>query len=127
MWGGRLRVLYLQRIFWRSVEPKVSLRQATLINFVRINYRDPGANYISHHRFVGNRTSAVEIGLPTSGCGVRSEPRPEGGLELSVRMVIQMDEKLRQQSDKEKIVRCTLPDDLMNMNVGLQDDKKNFR
>lgn len=69
----------------------------------------------------------MEISLPASGCGVRSEPRPEGGLELSVRMVIQMDEKLRQQTDKEKIIRCTLPDDLMNMSVGLQEEKPNFR
>lgn len=42
-------------------------------------------------------------------------------------MVIQMDEKLRQQTDKEKIIRCTLPDDLMNMSVGLQEEKPNFR
>lgn len=76
---------------------------------------------------IGNRSAAVEITLPTSGCGVRSEPRPEGGLELSVRMVIQMDEKLRQQSDKEKIIRCSIPDDMMNMNVGLSEEKRNFR
>lgn len=46
---------------------------------------------------------------------------------MSVRMVIQMDEKLRQQTDKEKIIRCSLPDDMMSMNLGAQDEKRNFR
>lgn len=69
----------------------------------------------------------MEINLPTSGCGIRSEPQQDGSLEMSVRLVIQMDEKLRQRSDLERIVRCNLPDQMMEMNIGMTDEKRAIR
>lgn len=75
----------------------------------------------------GNLTTSVSISLPTSGCGVRSEPRPDEVMEFSVRLVVQMDGKLRQMADVEKVVRCTVPSEMMTMNVMQLDDKKNSR
>lgn len=70
----------------------------------------------------------MEINLPTSGCGVRSEFSQSDGLELSVHIIIQMDEKLRQRSDVERIVRCKLPNEMMEMNIGeVTDEKKTVR
>lgn len=65
--------------------------------------------------------------MPTSGCGIRSEAQPDGSLVLSVRLVIQMDEKLRQRSDLEKIIQCNLPNELMEMNIGMTDEKRAMR
>lgn len=76
---------------------------------------------------LGNRSTAVEINLPSNGCGIRSEPKSDGSLEMSVRLVIQMDEKLRQRSDLEKLVRCNLPDEMMEMNIGMTDEKRVIR
>lgn len=78
-------------------------------------------------RNLGNRSSGIEINLPTSGCGVRSEPKSDGSMELSVRLIVQMDEKLRQQTDMEKTIRCKLPDQMMEMNIGDQSSKQIFR
>lgn len=70
----------------------------------------------------------VEVNLPTSGCGIRSDSRPDGSLEMSVRLIIQMDEKLRQRSDLERVVRCNLPNEMMEMNIGeVTDEKKTVR
>lgn len=77
---------------------------------------------------LGNRSTAVEVTLPTSGCGIRSELQADGSLEMSVRLIIQMDEKLRQRSDLERMVRCNLPNQMMEMNIGeVTDDKKTVR
>lgn len=65
--------------------------------------------------------------MPTSGCGIRNEPKTDGTLEMAVRLVIQMDEKLRQRSDLEKMVRCNLPNRMMEMNIGMTDEKKAVR
>lgn len=73
---------------------------------------------------LGNRSNTVDIKLPTFGCGVRSEPRNDGSVELSVRMVIQMDEKLRQRADIEKTVRCLVPENMMEMKVTMQETHK---
>lgn len=75
----------------------------------------------------GNRSSAIEINLPASGCGVRSEPKSDGSLELSVRLIVQMDEKLRQQTDIERTIRCELPDQMMEMAIGERNNKQMFR
>lgn len=64
------------------------------------------------------------MNLPTSGCGIRSDSQTDGSLEMSVRLVIQMDEKLRQRSDLEKMVRCNLPNEMMEMNIGMTEEKK---
>lgn len=76
---------------------------------------------------LGNRSTAVEINLPTSGCGIRSEAQTDGSLEMSVRLVIQMDEKLRQRSDLERMVRCNLPNQMMEMNIGMTEEKRVIR
>lgn len=68
-------------------------------------------------RVKGNLTSTVSITLPTSSCGVRINPRENDMMEMSVRIVIQMDGKLRQQVDMEKNIRCVLPSDMMGMEV----------
>lgn len=47
---------------------------------------------------------------------------------MSVRLIIQMDEKLRQKSDLERMVRCNLPNQMMEMNIGeVTDEKKGVR
>lgn len=68
-------------------------------------------------RVKGNLTSTVSISLPTSSCGVRMIPRENNMMEMSVRIVIQMDGKLRQQVDMEKNIRCVLPSEMMSMEV----------
>lgn len=76
---------------------------------------------------VGNRSTTVEISFPTSGCGVRSDAKPDGSVEMSVRLIIQMDEKLRQQSDLEKLIQCSLPNEMMEMKISMGVDKKLIR
>lgn len=77
---------------------------------------------------LGNRSTSVEMNLPTSGCGIRlSDIQADGSLEMSVRLVVQMDEKLRQLSDMERIIRCNLPNQMMEINIGMSEDKKIFR
>lgn len=73
---------------------------------------------------IGNRSTSVEITLPTSGCGIRNDLQIDGSLDMSVRLVIQMDEKLRQRSDFEKLVRCNLPNRMLEMNIGMTEDRK---
>lgn len=68
-------------------------------------------------RTLGNYSTLVTLQLPTSGCGVRSVPKLDGSLEYSVKVMLQMDEKLRQSSDILKIVKCTLPASMMSMDV----------
>lgn len=46
---------------------------------------------------------------------------------LSVRIVVQMDEKLRQKADVEKTVTCNVPDQMMEMDINTKDGKKMFR
>lgn len=65
--------------------------------------------------------------MPTAGCGIRSDLQSDGSLEMSVRLVIQMDEKLRQLTDMEKVVRCNLPDQMMEINIGMTEDRKIYR
>lgn len=72
----------------------------------------------------GDYTSTVQIHLPTSGCGVRSESRIVGFYEFSVHLVIQMDEKLRQSSDLQRIVRCLISKDLMATNIPMANGSK---
>lgn len=76
---------------------------------------------------LGNRSTSVEMNLPTSGCGIRTDIQADGSLEMSVRLVVQMDEKLRQLSDMERIIRCNLPNQMMEINIGMSEDKKIFR
>ncbi|XP_055298246.1 uncharacterized protein LOC129566323 isoform X2 [Sitodiplosis mosellana] len=84
-------------------------------------------DFLEECRTKGNRSTAVEINLPTSGCGIRSEAQTDGSLEMSVRLVIQMDEKLRQRSDLERMVRCNLPNQMMEMNIGMTEEKRVIR
>ncbi|XP_020713794.1 uncharacterized protein LOC101461859 [Ceratitis capitata] len=66
----------------------------------------------------GSAHQNVTLRLPTSGCGVRVEPRADGVMELSVRVMLQMEQKLRQSSDILRTVRCKLPPKAMGMIVG---------
>ncbi|XP_046802697.1 uncharacterized protein LOC111674923 isoform X2 [Lucilia cuprina] len=63
----------------------------------------------------GTSETNITLRLPTSGCGVRVEPRHDGSMELSVRIMMQMEEKLRQSSDILKTVKCKLPITAMGM------------
>lgn len=58
--------------------------------------------------------------MPTAGCGIRSEHRNDGTYELSVKLIMQMDGKLRQMSDVKTVVRCILPDNMMSMNIDVR-------
>ncbi|XP_053951734.1 uncharacterized protein LOC128859065 [Anastrepha ludens] len=66
----------------------------------------------------GSAHQNVTLRLPTSGCGVRAEPRADGVMELSVRVMLQMEQKLRQSSDILRTVRCKLQPTAMGMMVG---------
>lgn len=65
----------------------------------------------------GDYSSTVEIHLPTSGCGIRSETPIDGSHEFSVHLIVQMDEKLRQSSDLQRIVRCSISKDQMATDI----------
>lgn len=70
----------------------------------------------------------VTLRLPTSGCGVRVEMHRQNDdvIELSVRVMLQIEEKLRQSIDILRTVRCKLP--LMEMGLSLSmNGKKNSR
>lgn len=75
----------------------------------------------------GDLTSTVNLTIPISGCGVRSKPGPDGIMEVSVLVVIQMDGKLRQSADVIKLAKCSLPSDMMSMNVMTGLEKKTNR
>ncbi|XP_055909408.1 uncharacterized protein LOC129944185 isoform X2 [Eupeodes corollae] len=65
----------------------------------------------------GTQHSNVTLKLPTSGCGVRSESKADGSLEMSVKVMLQIDDKLRQSLDILKRVKCVLPTNALGMNV----------
>lgn len=74
----------------------------------------------------GTSEMNISLRLPTSGCGVRVEPRHDGSMELSVRIMMQMEEKLRQSSDILKTVKCKLPVTAMGMLLaGVEGKSKN--
>uniref|UniRef100_A0A1I8P6J0 ZP domain-containing protein n=1 Tax=Stomoxys calcitrans TaxID=35570 RepID=A0A1I8P6J0_STOCA len=78
----------------------------------------------------GISESHISLRLPTSGCGVRVEPRPDGSMELSVRIMMQMEEKLRQSSDILKTIKCRLPLNALGMSLTLSEagkSKSNIR
>lgn len=74
-------------------------------------------DFLDECRTLGNRTATVVMSMPTAGCGIRSEHRDDGTYELSVKLVMQMDGKLRQMSDIKTVVRCVLPASMMSINV----------
>ncbi|XP_030378360.1 uncharacterized protein LOC115626985 [Scaptodrosophila lebanonensis] len=65
----------------------------------------------------GQDAPKIALRLPTSGCGVRAEPMPDGGMEYTVRVMVQMEQKLRQSTDILRTVRCYLPPKAMGMPV----------
>ncbi|XP_061393068.1 uncharacterized protein LOC133328521 [Musca vetustissima] len=80
----------------------------------------------------GTSERNITLRLPTSGCGVRVEPRSDGSMELSVRVMMQMEEKLRQSSDILRTIKCKLPQNAMGMNLamdgeGVGEEGKTFR
>lgn len=72
----------------------------------------------------GTSETNITLRLPTSGCGVRVEPRSDGSMELSVRIMMQMEEKLRQSSDILRTVKCMLPQNAMGMNLSMDEERK---
>lgn len=64
----------------------------------------------------GNQTVNVGLVMPIASCGIRLQHK-NGTFEVSVRLVLQMDDKLRQSLDMERVVRCTVPNQLMTMNI----------
>uniref|UniRef100_A0A1B0AXZ0 ZP domain-containing protein n=1 Tax=Glossina palpalis gambiensis TaxID=67801 RepID=A0A1B0AXZ0_9MUSC len=65
----------------------------------------------------GKTENNITLRLPTSGCGVRVEPRQDGTMELSVRVMLQIEEKLRQSSDILRTIRCKLPLNAMGLTL----------
>lgn len=65
----------------------------------------------------GQNAAHIQLRVPTSGCGVRAEPLPDGGMEYTVRVMLQMEQKLRQSSDILRTVRCQLPAKAMGMTL----------
>lgn len=74
-------------------------------------------DFLDECRTNGNQTGTVVMSMPTAGCGIRSEHRGDGTYELSVMLVMQLDNKLRQMSDIKQVVRCILPDAMMSIDV----------
>lgn len=67
----------------------------------------------------GQDATQIALHVPTSGCGVRAEPLPDGGMEYTVRIMLQMEQKLRQSTDILRTVRCQLPAKAMGMPLPL--------
>ncbi|KAH8289806.1 hypothetical protein KR054_011207, partial [Drosophila jambulina] len=65
----------------------------------------------------GQDSTRLHLRIPTSGCGVRAEPLEDGSLEYTVRVMLQMEQKLRQSTDILSSVRCQLPANAMGMPV----------
>ncbi|KAH8373588.1 hypothetical protein KR200_007261 [Drosophila serrata] len=65
----------------------------------------------------GQDSTRLQLRIPTSGCGVRAEPLEDGSLEYTVRVMLQMEQKLRQSTDILSSVRCQLPANAMGMPV----------
>ncbi|EDW65693.1 uncharacterized protein cyr [Drosophila virilis] len=63
----------------------------------------------------GQDATQIALRVPTSGCGVRAEPLPDGSMEYTVRIMLQMEQKLRQSTDILRTVRCQLPAKAMGM------------
>ncbi|ALC48658.1 cyr [Drosophila busckii] len=75
----------------------------------------------------GQDDAQLSLRIPTSGCGVRAEPLPDGGMEYTVRIMLQMEQKLRQSTDILKTVRCQLPAQAMGMTLPLSGRDRNAR
>ncbi|BFG00870.1 uncharacterized protein DMAD_00771 [Drosophila madeirensis] len=63
----------------------------------------------------GKDSTHLQLRIPTSGCGVRADPLADGGIEYTVRVMLQMEQKLRQSTDILSSVRCQLPAKAMGM------------
>lgn len=44
-------------------------------------------------------------------------PRPNDMMEMAVKLIVQMDSKLRQQIDMEKNIRCIIPTKMMDVDM----------
>ncbi|KAH8416494.1 hypothetical protein KR222_006137, partial [Zaprionus bogoriensis] len=75
----------------------------------------------------GQNLAHIALRVPTSGCGVRAEPLPDGGMEYTVRVMLQMEQKLRQSTDILRTVRCQLPAKAMGMPLPLAGRDRNAR
>ncbi|KAL7745312.1 hypothetical protein ACLKA6_015335 [Drosophila palustris] len=75
----------------------------------------------------GQDDAHIALHVPTSGCGVRAEPLPDGGMEYTVRIMLQMEQKLRQSTDILRTVRCQLPAKAMGMPLPLTGRDRNAR
>lgn len=69
----------------------------------------------------GNDERNVTLRLPTSGCGVRVEMHRnnDDAIELSVRIMLQIEEKLRQSIDILRTVRCKIPLNEMGLSLSI--------
>ncbi|XP_015041655.2 uncharacterized protein cyr [Drosophila pseudoobscura] len=66
-------------------------------------------------RSSGKDSTHLQLRIPTSGCGVRADPLADGGIEYTVRVMLQMEQKLRQSTDILSSVKCQLPPKAMGM------------
>ncbi|XP_068141161.1 uncharacterized protein cyr isoform X2 [Drosophila tropicalis] len=74
----------------------------------------------------GKDSMQLHLRLPTSGCGVRAEFSPDNGgiMEYSVRIMLQMEQKLRQSTDIWRTVKCHVPVHEMGMSLpSLKEDQ----
>ncbi|XP_060663533.1 LOW QUALITY PROTEIN: uncharacterized protein LOC132796390 [Drosophila nasuta] len=75
----------------------------------------------------GQDANEIALRVPTSGCGVRAEPLENGGMEYTVRIMLQSAQKLRQSTDILRTVRCQLPANAMGMPLPLSGRDRNAR
>ncbi|KAH8275911.1 hypothetical protein KR044_006351, partial [Drosophila immigrans] len=75
----------------------------------------------------GQDAAHIALRVPTSGCGVRAEPLENGGMEYTVRIMLQTAQKLRQSTDILRTVRCQLPAQAMGMPLPLTGRDRNAR
>lgn len=55
--------------------------------------------------------------IPLSSCGIRSNLLSKDTMQYSVRLVAQMDSKLQQKSDIEAFAKCSVPSEMMDVNL----------
>lgn len=63
------------------------------------------------------QSGSPSLTLPLSSCGVRSRVISRDTMQYSVRLVAQMDSKLQQKSDLEAFAKCSVPTEMMDVNL----------
>lgn len=74
--------------------------------------------------YLGDSTNHLKLILPVSGCGIRFDEN-SGIITMSVYVIVQMDKKLQQQNDLETLVKCVIPQEMMDFQYDNNKESRN--